>query len=921
MVSITNINKGQAGHYYARDDYYSRTSGRWAGRGAEALGLSGDVRKEDFERLLSGQGPHGNVLIASGPKGHRAGIDLTFSAPKSVSVISLVMGEAQVRGAHEKALSATLSHIEERYSQARETKAGETKKIETGNMVIAMFDHHTSRELDPQLHTHAVIMNLTMTRHGKWRALSNESLYQHKMYIGQYYRNELAANLRELGYGIRTDHKGLFEVKGLDPKLLAHFSQRSEQIEERVSELKNSGRYPEASGQKLREIAALGSRVAKREVNPETIKGAWEDRLREQGYELERLKESAQKAGQEPSPSKPTEEYINRAARIITENESVFTREQALRAAGKLALGEYRIKDLEEAFEQAREKEIVRLDRNAYTTKEMKRMEKSILLKVLDGRDRTAPLSDGKVVQELLERHGYLTKGQAKAVEHILTSKDMVIGIQGDAGTGKTTALKVIREQLEKEGVVLKGLGFTGKSAEGVEKNAGIRSQTIDSFLYSEKPDPMAGRQVWIVDEASMLGSRKMHALIEKAERADAKVVFIGDVKQLPAIEAGRMFAKLQQAGTLTTVEMKETLRQQEPRYRYLVRDIATKKIDAAFEKLELGNRLIEIPERNEQLATIVKDFSTRNYKTTLIVTARNADRNDLNALIRNELKAQGRLPGEERYFTVREKKSVQGAERHFAQSYQPGDVVYAQRAGILGRTGAEGRVMEASEVDHAITVATNDGRSHRIDLKEHGEHLSVYREKQQGFIAGDRIVFCKNDKALHVQNGVTATIKSMDERGNITAVTDSGKRIEFNAARYQYFDAGYAVTDYKSQGQTSRDVLYHAGASRETSFNQFYTAITRGRDDVRVYTDSKEHLKEHVRNEQLKTSTLDYREIEKTGDPELKEKGTALKETREREAGDRDSERHTDDGIGERGRGERDKDLDRSQDMEIERD
>lgn len=108
------------------------------------------------------------------------------------------------------------------------------------------------------------------------------------MYIGQHYRNELAANPRDLGYGIRTDHKGLFEIKGLDPKLLGHFSQRSDQIEERVSGLKNSGRYPEASGQRLREIAALGSRVAKRDVNPVTIKDAWEDRLREQGYELKR---------------------------------------------------------------------------------------------------------------------------------------------------------------------------------------------------------------------------------------------------------------------------------------------------------------------------------------------------------------------------------------------------------------------------------------------------------------------------------------------------------------------------------------------------------------------------------------------------------------------------------------------------------
>lgn len=484
MVSITNINTGQAGHYYAKDDYYSRTSGRWTGRGAVALDLDGEVRKEDFERLLSGQDLQGSVLVA---KGHRAGIDLTFSAPKSVSVLSLVMGDDRVKEAHEKAVSTTLSHIEERYSQARETKAGETKKIDTGNMVIAKFDHHTSRELDPQLHTHCVVMNLTSQKFGKWKALSNENLYQHKMYIGQFYRNELAVNLKEHGYAIKTDHKGLFEVRGVDRKLLDHFSQRSEQIAEKISELKKSGRYLNASGQKLREIAALGSRVSKRDVNPETVKEAWRDRLKEQDYTIERIRDTVKEAGKEmyQSPSKPIGEYISQATRIVTENESVFTREQILKNAGKLSLGEYRMKDLEKAFELARGKEIVRLDRNAYTTEEMQRIEKCIYLKVREGWDKTLLLVDGKQVNELLNRHGYLTKGQANAVEHILTSKDRVIGIQGDAGTGKTTALKVVREQLEKEGIESKGLGFTGKAAEEVEKNAGIKSMTVDSFLSS----------------------------------------------------------------------------------------------------------------------------------------------------------------------------------------------------------------------------------------------------------------------------------------------------------------------------------------------------------------------------------------------------------------------------------------------------
>lgn len=210
---------------------------------------------------------------------------------------------------------------------------------------------------------------------------------------------------------------------------------------------------------------------------------------------------------------------------------------------------------------------------------------------------------------------------------------------------------------------------------------------------------------------------------------------------------------------------------------------------------------------------------------------------------------------------------------------------------------------MEVNDTSHMLTVAKKDGQSHQIDLREHGEHLSAYREKQQWFTTGDRIVFCKNDKALHVQNGVTATIKNMDERGNITAFTDNGKKIEFNAARYQYFDSGYAVTDYKSQGQTTKEVIYHAGTSSEASYNQFYTAITRGKDDVKVYTNSKENLKEQVRNEQLKTSTLDYREIEKTEGHEIEHRDPATIEPR-----DRDSEHYREEGKEERDCSEQEK-------------
>ena len=170
-------------------------------------------------------------MVSAGVNGeHRAGIDMTFSAPKSVSILSEVCDDERVREAHEKAVETTLRHIEEHYSQARQMEKGETARVNTRNLVIATFEHDTSRELDPQLHTHAVIMNMTQREDGEWRALSNEELYGQKMYFGQYYRNELAANLKERGFEIESDRRGLFEVRGVDKDLREHFSRRSEQM-------------------------------------------------------------------------------------------------------------------------------------------------------------------------------------------------------------------------------------------------------------------------------------------------------------------------------------------------------------------------------------------------------------------------------------------------------------------------------------------------------------------------------------------------------------------------------------------------------------------------------------------------------------------------------------------------------------------
>jgi len=861
VLSLTNVSSGQAGRYYAqKDNYYVRAEGRWTGKGSEALGLRGPVSKEDFEQLLAGKDPKGREIVAPAPNGeHRAGLDLTFSAPKSVSILSEVFNMAEVRDAHEEAVDVALRFVESHFAQARITQDGATRRIDTGNLVIATFEHNLSREIDPQLHTHSVVMNATETVKG-WRALSNEKLYENKMLVGQVYRNELAANLKELGFAVSVGHKGLFEVEGIPANLLEHYSQRSEQIAQKVADLKESGLYPNANEGKLREIACLGSRVAKKEADMAVVREAWNERLREQGFSkegiLDTVREAARLQREEPAPGAC--DYMRTAIDAITARESTFTKEEALKTAARFSIGDKRIEELERAFvDLAQTKAVVILDKDngVFTTEEMQRIERDIVGRVDSGRDSVNPLLSKEHAESVIQdRYDYLTTGQKGALLHILTSADRITGIQGDAGTGKTTMLAAVREEFEKEGYLVQGLSFTGRAAQELTKNAGIESRTLHSFLSEDVRRD--GPQVWIVDESSMVGSRQMYELVEAAGKTDVRLVLIGDSKQLQAIDAGRMFQKLQEGG-MRTARMTGTIRQKDQLYKEIVREIAEKRIDRAFEKMEAADKVHEIRDREGRLDAMVHEYVSKG-DNVLIVTALNRDRSEINARVREALKSEGKL-AEEHSFLVREPKSLNAIERGLAQSYERGDVVTVNRVGLGVRLGTQGIVIGSDERRHEITLHTKEGTL-TIDVQDHADKIAVYSERQADFATGDKAVFLKNDRNLGLSNGMTGIVIDLDDKGNMTVKTDTDKEVGFNVHdRYNYLAHGYAVTDYKAQGQTSREVLFHADTSRDVSYNSFYVAVTRGEDDVHVYTDEIDTLKDQVKMDHEKTSTLDY--------------------------------------------------------------
>jgi len=278
---------GQALHYFSKDNYYTQDEGleksEWFGQGAAALGLSGQIERQDFFEILNGKvdGQELGKFVVNEETGerereHRPGTDMTFSAPKSVSLLAEVAGNREVREAHEAAVKKALTYIESELAYTRQMKDGELESVKTGNLVVAMFRHNTSRELDPQTHTHAVIMNATKREDGEWRSLTNDEIWKAQRVVGAIYTGELASKLQELGYELRrTDEKGNFEVVGVTREQIEHYSQRRADIE---ASLKSRGVDMDSATAQDKEDATLMTRAKKVDVDHDALIADWKGR-------------------------------------------------------------------------------------------------------------------------------------------------------------------------------------------------------------------------------------------------------------------------------------------------------------------------------------------------------------------------------------------------------------------------------------------------------------------------------------------------------------------------------------------------------------------------------------------------------------------------------------------------------------------
>jgi conjugative relaxase-like TrwC/TraI family protein len=483
-----------ASSYYEADDYYADggiSPSEWQGEGAKALGLSGEVSRETFRAMLDGSLPDGQQLgtMREGKLQHRPGWDITLSAPKSVSIMAEVAGDRRLVAAHANAVKAAMAYVERHAAATRIRTDGGVERQTTDNLVIASFRHDTSRAQDPQLHTHNVIMNMTQDADGNWRSLEPRALYQLQKAIGAVYRQELAVGVRALGYGIEQGKDSLFEIKGVPAAVIRAFSERAAQVEARLAE---RGQTRATASAEEKQIAALDTREAKQTLERGELVANWRAEADAAGFGKD-AREALVAASKEAAASSEhssalvaqgqiaAHQAVALAAANLGERQSVFAAAELEKEAGRSGLGRVTAAQISAAVARAQgDGALVPrtfLHRRGaefagFTTAENIAHERQLLRLEAEGRAAASPILSARQAAsavaraELRSDHPW-NEGQRAATRALLTSPHRVTGLQGYAGTAKTTTvLATFAREAQAHGVAVTALAPTASAAQ-----------------------------------------------------------------------------------------------------------------------------------------------------------------------------------------------------------------------------------------------------------------------------------------------------------------------------------------------------------------------------------------------------------------------------------------------------------------------
>lgn len=869
MLSICTLKSSlQASQYYQSENYYSNNNepgySQWLGKGSEKLGLEGSVGEEEFKKLLDGHNPSGDKLIqGSNGKGHRPGYDLTFSAPKSVSILGIVGDDKRVIEAHRNAVKKVISSIESEFSAYRAKNNGQLNIEKTGNYVVAAFEHIDSRALDPNLHTHCVLMNMTQREDGAWRTVFGDELYNNKLLNGMQYRSFLAEELMQKGFNIvQTSNKGTFELENFDKALLDQFSKRRLQITDKLQEVG-------FSGGKAAAIANLDTRSGKSEVNFDDLKKVWIEELKECGSSVEWLKDYSQLSLERgpilaPEPKVVAEKAITAALGHLSERQAVFSLNQVLSTAKGMTIMPCVEADLLKAVEQKEaQSELLYIKEGLFTTPKARELELGVITSMKQDASQVKPIMSG---MEASINAFFTSKNSSHkdALKLMLTSPDRQMMISAKS---KQNLNKIISNfaQISKDRRFYPiGLTQSGANIDKFKQNTGLdRVNTIEGFIRacefrSEKiQHRTAGelksyqaRAVWIVD--TQVNLDQVNQLQKYSKQFGSRIIWTdGAGKASPGLE---------------------TLKKADISRKYIIepKDI-NQNLDSNHELL--SKIQFSVSNKAELIKKSVDLSLSERQKDSIILTVHNYDRLNVNHETREKLKVNRELLGQSIKAEIFHPLGLSTEQKRLTHCYQLGDILRFNRD--FTKLGIEKNSyfkIENIEVKDGY-IELKDKLEKKIMIEPYQldtRSIEVFRPEIREINQGDTLVWTKTikhetDKKLDKINGQSAKI--IEIKGNTALVKlASGKisSLDLSVCPDKHWDHGYAMTLGKASLQIFNKamVLIDANSNLNKEIVNNLSSTLQSTKSCQILTNDADLLKQNIQAVNLDITLATDRKI-----------------------------------------------------------
>lgn len=672
MLTIGKLGSGQERYYLeavadGAEDYYvhrGEAPGRWIGGGTAVLGLGGTVSGDQFTALLTAHDPTtGAALGAAMSRRSVPGFDLTFSAPKSVSLLAALGADdvaARMSAAHDAAVLDALAYLERTASHGRRG-AGGSHRIATSGFVAAAFRHRVSRAGDPNLHTHVVVANRVLGADGRWTALDARALYVQAKTAGTLYQAALRGRLRELGLSWTVRRTGLGELDDVPAEVRRAFSRRRAEIE---AELSRRGLTSAAAAQ----TATLSTRAAKDPaVRAEELRNEWKERCDALGFDP--LSVSARPRTRDAS----VDFGLLLGAQGLTQHASSFSERDVLRAVATMLPDGAPVRTVERwTAELLACSDVVRLNTTGpaylgrrrrvplgasearYSTTELLALEQALVEAAIVGQGACAATVGCEDVAAALARRPHLSGEQVRLVEEVCGRPDAVVVVQAPAGSGKTTALGAVVDACRRSRRPVLGTTLSARAAGVLRDETGLQTATTVRFLADIRSSGLARGAVVIIDEAGQVGSRTLAEIQDAVQRAGGKLVLVGDPHQLPEVEAGGAFRGLLRR--LDIVELTSNHRQREAAERERLAELRAGDVRAAMASYEAAGRVTRASTGDDVRTSLVLDWArdvlaapdAERMVDVVMLGLTNADVEDLNERVRPLLAEAGVLRGPE---------------------------------------------------------------------------------------------------------------------------------------------------------------------------------------------------------------------------------------------------------------------------------